>query len=226
MGAWATALMSNDTALDELGEFVDQLRDDLDAAEDVERALGLLAVILQLAPYLLDEEVDEDTAGEIRDVAGAALPEASPAGQVVLRAIAEKKPLPEGESLAPDLAHLLTDTPNSPFGPRFPALFESEGARAVVQEVVDRVVAQVDAELAHESVTTDLCNEALSMGPLGALLVLAPATLPAATILGWRERTRAGLARLESDGNEELEFHRPYHANLEGVLNVLIRRAG
>lgn len=113
----------------------------------------------------------------------------------------------------------------SPFGDRHPALFASDDARAAVAAVVDTIAAAVTGDLDDEDVRSDLCRESAAMGPLAALPVLAPAEVPRATLETWRKRAAEGLATIEANDDEEVDFHREYHTNLDGLLAALLARS-
>lgn len=226
MGTWASGLLDNDTSRDGIGDVVYALLDALEDAvvsENVGRISGTLGVIAQLSPYDLSDESAETP--RVRNAARTALIGARPGVRDVLAAIAGGDPVPGGEVLAPNLVALLSEGGKSPFGARFPELFDSAEARRVVQGIVDQMVAAIAQDFDDDYVHTDLCREGMAMGQLGALLVLAPAKLPKATLEAWRERARQGFAAIQANEDGEVEFHRGYYANVDAVLAELIARS-
>lgn len=59
----------------------------------------------------------------------------------------------------------------------------------------------------------------------GALLVLEPVKLPGRKLTSLRQLAAEGLSRLEDGADEELTFHRKFHASVDGVFAALLERS-
>lgn len=227
MGTWDSGLLDNDNALDGLGELAFTLREELSAASDPGRAAAAVGVLLQLSAW--DFSKDNDAAADLQ-TAIAAIDSRKLAPEA--RALLEQLARGEGAALArrpaklaAAEAKLLHASGKSGFGERQAALFDSKAGAAYVQELADAWLASVEADLSDEYLATDLCREASSMGALGALLVLEPVRLPKKKLEKLRALAAAGLRQLEEKKDDELDFHRKYHAAVDGVFAALLARA-
>lgn len=239
MGTWAEGLLGNDCAFDGLEEIADGVIEDIRSlrrAESNSETVGRLAAAIGLLLELGASYDLSDNSKQSRDILEALRVHESAfrlqlppeADQLLARVLAG-----EGEALAQRAAPLpekiaralhAGSEPPSTFGPREPALFENPAAAVYVQEVADRCVAMIDEDFEDESNWSDLCREASGMGPLAFLLVLEPCRVDAQKIAGWRRAAKEGLAQLEAEPNDELDFQRSYHANLDLVFETLLGR--
>ncbi|MDY7099914.1 MAG: hypothetical protein S0880_01880 [Actinomycetota bacterium] len=237
MGAWDYGILDNDTALDGLGAVVDGVVADIDRLagepsneETVGRLAAAVGIVLQLAPAALDPDTGNDrTRGAVvaaltvhADGIGAHL---SPGAQRILGLIAdgevallEQHPAEPVDAVSVDGDHAVHLAE--------PALFEHLAAGTYVDEVATRCVQAFATDAADEEVWTDLAREAAGVGALAALLVLEPCDLPVELLTEWQQLAALGLAELELSDDGELDFHQPYHANLDAVFDALLDRAG
>ena len=235
MGTWDEGLLDNDTACDALGDVCYDIREDIErfgrkpaATEQLCAAVG---VLLQLSAY--DFGLDSDrgpaivAAVKAHASSIAALP---PDARRVMELVMDGKGKEVADRRDPDSAPhaglFNRGAKKSRFGERHAALFATPAAAAYVQSIADRCVEAIEEELEDESNWSDLCREVGSMGLLAVLVVIAPCTVPIATIETWRARATQGLAELRERDDDELEFHEAYHANLDRVFDVLAARFG
>jgi hypothetical protein len=236
MGTWDTGLLDNDTALDGLGDLTHGITEDIESlgaakptAVRSARLGAAVGVLLQLSSYELG--LDSPSGPKIAAAVeshGAALTSLPPAARKVLREVAAGK----GKALAERPARmsaaqiaLLNACAKKPyFGKREPSLFASTAAQAYVQEVARRCMDAVAEDFEDEENISDLCREGMGLGTLAALMVLEPCRVPPAKLERWRRLAKKGLAELEADPDDELDFHRKYYENLDAVFAVLIRR--
>jgi hypothetical protein len=238
MGTWDEGILDNDTSLDGLGDLQHEVVEDIVAfgsakptTSSTNKLCAAVGVLLQLSPYAF--KLDTDSGPKI--VAAIAnhakgIEKLSPAARKVMNLVADGK----GEALAdrPEkmsakhIALLHTGGKECPFGKREASLFESKEAAAYVQSVAKRCIEAVDEDFEDESNWSDLCREGMGMGHLAVLMVLEPCKVPATKIARWRKLAQKGLAELEADPNDELEFHRKYYKTLDGVFGVLAKRFG
>lgn len=235
MGTWDVGVLDNDAAADGLGELSDSVLDDVfrfgaEAPSETTTAkvCAAVGVLLQLSGYAFGADA---TAHRIvgavtahREGMAALAPAARVVMDQVIAGLGENVadvPMDQPEA---EVALLNRGVSRSPFGQRHDALFASDAAKAYVQEVADRIVAAVDEGLEDEEAWSDICREVAAMGMLAALMVLAPCKVPVATIDRWRSYAKQGLATLRENEDDELEFHEPYHANLDRTFEVLRRR--
>jgi len=229
MGTWDDGLLDNDSALDGLGDLSHRIVEDIVEASTVERLAAAVGVLLQLSRY----EFGLDTPNGPKIVAAvkrhaAGLAKLAPAAREVLQRVmdGDGKDLAERPA-AMDPAHatlLNRKSKQGRFGQREAALLESEAAREYVQEIAGRCVEAIDSDFQDEDTWSDLCREAMGIGLLGVLMVIEPCRIERAKLDEWRQKARVGLDTLEEREDEELEFHRRYHGNLDQVFAVLIER--
>jgi hypothetical protein len=236
MGTWDDGLLDNDTALDGLGDLRSKISGDFErlgaakpSAASTAKLAAAVGVLLQLSSY----EFGLDTPDGPKIVAAvkahakeiAKLPAAA-------RRLLNRIAAGEGQALAERpakmsakaVALLHKDSKQCSFGKREGALFASIAGAAYVQEVAKRCIAMVDEDFEDEDNWSDLCREGMGMGCLGVLLVLDPCKVPVSNIERWRKRAKKGFATLEKEPDDELDFHRGYYANLDGVLALLAKR--
>ncbi len=235
MGTWDDGLLDNDCALDGLGELGDGVVNDIErvaagrsSAVVAARLAAMVGVLLQLAPEAFDADMPD--AARISAALRAharAIEKLPPTARRILVRVMEGAAGELAERparLAKTHAALLHAEGGEAFGRRVPALFIGTAGAAYVQTVARRCVAMIDEDFEDESNWSDLCREGIGMGGLAALLVLAPCSVSARKLAGWRRKARTGLAQLEAEADDELEFHRGYYARLDRVFAVLLRR--
>lgn len=238
MGTWDNGLLDNDTACDGIADLAGMVRDQAMAllskkptkarAERIAGGLGLL-LQLQPGPYAWTESDDgkafcaalgvffaNDKARAFVGKGACAVIDSVVGGSCDFEAAAK---------VPAATAKLLHKSGGSGFGVRHAVLFNSDGAAAVVAQRCRTITAMVNADFDDEDNWSDLCREGIAMGTLGFLLLMTPMTVPATTIARWRKKAQAGIAALEEDADEELEFHRGYYKNLDAVFARLLRRA-
>lgn len=237
MGTWDDGILDNDTALDGLGDLAHGIVLDLAAlgrAEPSARAAGRLAagigILLQMSAYALSPE-SPSHASILAALAAQAssIAKLSPRARALLRDIAEGRGPARGErpaKIGKRLARRLHTSGRSGLGKREPALFETPAGAAYVRELARRVVEGVESDLEDEENWSDLCREGMGVGGLALLLVLDPCRVSVAKIRRFRRCAAKGIAALEARADDELEFHRGYYANLDGVLAALEKRFG
>lgn len=236
MGTWDHGLLDNDCASDTIVDLAREVAADIEqigaskpTLATTARLGGAVGVLLQLSPYAFTGEPGGRIVAAVQAHAGS-IRGFPPPFRRILGAVGAG----EGEALASrpawmpraQIGLLHAGATRAPFGRREPALFAGKTAIAYVQVVARRCVAGVDEDFADEDNWSDLCREGVGLGGLAALLVLAPISVPARKIEGWRRKARRGLAALEAEPDDELEFHRSYHANLDRVFAALERRLG
>jgi hypothetical protein len=237
MGPWDHGLLDNDTALDGLSELDHGVIDDivaLGAAKPSRAVAGKLAgavgVLLQLSAY----EFSED-APRVASIIAAIDAQAHPIAKLPrrARAVLAEVAAGRGEKLAQRPAKLKVATiklfhsgsTSSGFGLREPALFDSKEAVAYVGSVVRRCVEMIDEDFEDADQWSDLCREAMGIGCLAVLLVLEPVRVPRSKVARWQRCAAKGLAELEKEPNEELDFQRKYYRNLDAVFTALLALA-
>lgn len=234
MGAWDRGLLDNETASDGLLHLALGVLADIErlgaagpGAAATPRLVAAIGVLLQLSPYHFAPDESEPMIDAIRAHAGriAGLPRAT---RRILAEVEAGEAGPRAERRARMARRLVTSlhvgVDESPFGRREAALFLGKPAAAYVQSVARRCVAMLDDDFADPDNWGDLCREGLGMGALAALLVLEPCSVSTRKLESWRRKARTGLAALEAADDDELEFHRPYYANLERVFAAVLRR--
>lgn len=234
MGTWDHGLLDNDCASDGLGDLAHGVAEDIESLGAAKPTLtttsrlgGAVGTLLQLSPYSFTGEPGGRVVAAVQAHA-ASIRGFPPPFRRTMDAVS----VGEGEALASrparmpraHLALLHVGATRAPFGKREPALFAGKAATAYVQTVARRCVAGVDEDFEDESNWSDLCREGVGLGGLAALLVLSPCSVPARKLDGWRRKARRGLAALEAEPDDELEFHRVYYANLDRVFAALARR--
>lgn len=234
MGAWDRGLLDNDTASDGLLDLAREIVEDIErlgatrpTPTSTARLVAAIGVLLQLSPYQFAPDMSAPMIAAIRAHARqiAGLPAAT---RRILAEIEAGKAEPRADRrarMARTLTNLLhAGNPEAPFGRREPALFLGAPAERYVQTVARRCVAMIDDDFADDDNWSDLCREGVGIGALAALLVLDPCQVPVKKIEGWRRKAQKGIARLEADEDDELEFHRDYYANLDRVFAAVLRR--
>ncbi len=83
----------------------------------------------------------------------------------------------------------------------------------------------IDEDFEDADQWSDLCREGMGIGCLAVLLVLAPVHVPRSKIAKWQRCAAKGLAELEKEPNEELDFQRKYYKNLDAVFTAILARA-
>ena len=237
MGTWGAGLLDNDTTLDGLGEIAHELVEHIETAADAPPAEGAgrlaaaLGTLLQLSRFDFSDESPnfiriKKAVARRKDDAPTFL---STEAIALLQRIAEGDPAIQVEHPAPmdtALAEALHEgRTSSYFGRRESALFETPAAITFVEALVTTLTERIESELSDPELCTDLAREAQWMGALGFLLVLEPCSIPVETVSRWRANAAQGLATLDDDDDEELDFHRAYHANVDIVLQALRQRA-
>ena len=236
MGTWEDGLLDNDTALDGLGDLQSAIVADIvelgaakPTATSTGRLAGAVGALLQLSAYDFDDEADGSAiAAAVKAHAAEIAKLPAPARKLLDQVAAgHGKALAEREAKLPvEQMRLLHSGGKgaSPFGRREPSLFATKAAAAYVQEIAQRCVGAVDGDFEDENNWNDLCREGVGIGTLPVLLVLAPCRVPTAKIERWRKKAKKGIASLEEEPDEELDFHRGYYAKLDKVLALLLRR--
>ncbi len=237
MGTWDEGLLDNDAAHDGLGDLREEICEDVErlgaakpTASSTAKLGAAVGVLLQLSPHALGLETESGptiVAAVKAHAAGLArLP--APARKVLEQVMAgEGKALAERPAKLGSRALALLCSARGarvPFGPRVPSLFAAKPAAAYAQEVARRCVEAVDEDFSEEELWSDLCREASGLGCLAFLLVLEPCRVPPRKLERWRRCAKQGLALLEAEPDDELDFHRKFYANLDGVLALLLRR--
>jgi len=236
MGTWAEGILDNDSTLDGLGDLRHEVVNDILAfgetkptAASTNKLCAAVGLLLQLSSY--DFKLDGDSGPKI--IAAVKAHEKSftklpSAARKLLALILDGK----GEELAkrpekmsPKTAKLLhTERPACPFGKREASLFESKEAATYVQSFAKRCIETIEEDFEDEDNWSDLCREGMGMAGLAALLVVGPCRVPVAKIARWRKNAKKGLAALEANPDDELDFHRKYYANLDKVYALLETR--
>lgn len=235
MGTFDVGILDNDAAMDGLGDLRHSISEEIarlgstkPGPKSTPRLAAAVGLLLQLDAYSFSAE--NDRSGSIVEAVKAHLAWTglSPKARAVLERVANG----EGEALAERPAKLPAGVgkalrsafKGANFGKREPALFDSKPGAAYVQEIARGCVETIDEDFEDEDLWSDLCREAMGMGGLAALLVLEPCSVPARKIERWRKCAQKGLAALEEREDEELDFQRPYHANLDRVYAALLKR--
>lgn len=234
MGTWDHGLLDNDCASDGLFELRETVVADLRKSAAVKpsptataRLGAAIGVLLQLSDQPFAGDTGKEITAAAQAHAGAAASFPPPFRRLLAEVAADRgAPLAQRPAKLPasqsQLLHVGSQRP--PFGKREPALFASTAAAAYAQQVARRCVRMVDADFADRSNWSDLCREGVGLGGLAVLLVLAPCAVSTAKLEGWRRKANTGLAALEREDDEELPFHRKYHANLDRIFVALLRR--
>ncbi len=239
MGTWDTGILDNDAALDGLGDIthavmegVRSLGEALPEAEKAGELAAGIGLLLQLSPF--DFSPQSSTAATISETleTWAQVIEAtlSPEAQAVLSQVAQG----EGEALAKRPAELPeaivsalhNGAAAAPYGQREAALFETPAGAAFMKRITAKCTDMIEADFEHEDVWADLCRDATGMAVLAMLLVLEPCKVDPKRIAHWRACSAKGLKMCEAAEHEELEFQRPYYANLDRVFAALEQRYG
>lgn len=238
MGTWDEGMLNNDCSADGLGEVVHWVIEDIQSlgattpgARSTGRLGAAVGVLLQLpSSYYLSAQ-SEKSKGIIESLQAheegirAHLPPA--AQRILARVVAGEGPqLAERQAKMPAklFRALHKDGKVGMFGRREPSLFDSPSGAAYVKALAKRCVKMIDEDFKDEDVWSDLCREAWSMGPLALLLVLEPCSVPPTKLARWRRSAAKGLALLEANEDDELDFQRPYYANVDVVFAKLLRR--
>lgn len=236
MGTWDHGLLDNDTAFDGLGELSETIVEDIvglgeskPGASTTAKLGAAVGVLLQLKsyPFGLDTESGPRIVRAVAAHAGtiAKLPLAA---KKVLGAVAEGKGAELAErpgKVAKSIGKLLhAGSGSAPFGKREASLFEGPAAEAYVQSVAKRCIESIGEDFEDEDTVTDLCREGINVGMLAALFVLEPCKVSVAKLEAFRKKARKGLAFLEKEPDDEIDFHRKYYANLDKLLAALTVR--
>ncbi len=240
MGAWDTAILTNDTALDSLGEVSNRIEEDIRAlgeaptpqrTAELGAAVGLLLVF---SPYSFDP--DNEMRGVIQQKLAAYHGLLSALGSeaaTLLNALAAGDDTPIGEKmkLSPQLAAALYGVQedgspsNDEEGAYRPTLFSHPDARAYLARVVERCAQDIETDLEDEEVLEDLSREAVGIGSLGALAVIEPVGLTAERVARWRARVQEGLQSLvEGEAYEDADFDQRFYGNVKAVLVLIEQR--
>lgn len=233
MGTWDRGLLDNDCASDGIDDLAGAVLEDIEALGEGKPTLAAtgrlgaaVGVLLQLSPYSFTEEGGARVVAALQAHAGTIVQFPPPFRRVLQTVMAGG-----GEALAERPARmpraqaaLLHAGGGRAFGRREPSLFAGKSGAAYVQVVARRCVEAIDEDFADEANWSDLCREGIGMGGLAALLVLAPCKVSTRKLAGWRRKAQLGLATLIEEEDEELEFQREYHANLDRVFAALLRR--
>lgn len=240
MGAWDTAILTNDMALDSLGEVSFRIETDIRAlpnAPTPQRAAQLgaaVGLLLIFSPYSFDP--DNEMRGVIQQKLAAYHGFLSALGgeaAALLNALAagDNTPIGEKMKLSPQLAAALygvqeDGSPNNDEeGAYRPALFSHPDARAYLAGVVERCAQALESDLEDEEVLEDLSREAVGIGSLGALAVIEPVGLGAQRVAGWRTRVQEGLQNLVERGEyEDADFDQRFYGNVKAVLVLIEQR--
>ncbi|MBL4844794.1 MAG: hypothetical protein JKY65_04640 [Planctomycetes bacterium] len=237
MGTWDEGMLDNDSSLDGLGDITHGLIEDIQTlgttepgASSTGRLGAAIGILLQLSPF--DFSADSGQSESIVEALkaheqgiGSHLPAA--AQKILARVVAgEGQKLAERTAALPATltSALHTGAASGPFGLREPSLFETESGAAYVEEVAQRCVQLVADDFEDEDNWSDLCREASGMGALATLLVLEPCAVSPEKVLEWRTSAAKGLAQLEAEQDDELDFQRPYYANVDLVFAALLQR--
>lgn len=234
MGTWDHGLLDNDCASDGVSDLAHHTVTDIEELGASKPTLastgklgGAVGVLLQLSPHAFTGETGAALVAALQAHAASIDKFPPPFRRLLTSVIAG-----EGEALAgrparmpkAHVALLHVGAARPPFGKREPSLFAGKSGAAYVQSVARRCVEMIDEDFEDESNWSDLCREGLGVGGLAALLVLAPCSVPARRLDGWRRKARQGLATLEAEQGDELPFHRQYYKNLDRVFAALTRR--
>jgi hypothetical protein len=239
MGAWDAGLLENDTSLDGLGALDAQLMEDvvaLGAAKPtavhtakLAATVGLLATISPFSFSRDSEDAEKVRAALTAHQAGIA--RLKPKARTFLLGIIDG----DGEKLTRPTAKLTAalstafygpskKPATSPFGPFRKELFDSPAAQATLQRFAKACLAMLAEDFSDEDTWSDLCREATSVGALVALLLLHGAKVPVKKLEGWRKKAQKGLATLEADPDEELDFHREFHGYMDKAFALAIAK--
>jgi hypothetical protein len=235
MGTWDEGLLDNDTASDGLGDVAGGIVADIQTlgankpdSKSTARLAAAVGLLLQLEPFYFSAENERSktivAALKAHEAQIAKLP---PHARAVLDQVVGGKGEALAERPAPmnaALSQAVRKGAAQCFGLREEVLFATEPGAAYVQEVANRCVKMVEDVFADEDNWSDLCREGYGMGGLAPLLVLEPCRVPRDKIEQWRSLAKKGLAELEEREDDELDFHRPYHANLDIIFAALLKR--
>jgi len=231
MGTWGKGLLDSDAACDALGDLCDQIVSDIvrlgDAPDATDELCAAVGVLLQLSAYDFRSRRGTGIVTATQNHA-TQIERLSADAQRVMRRVMAGEGAELAEQPDPDSAvHadiFKKGARTSRFGERHPDLFQNPRGAAYVQSIANRCVESIEEELRDEGTWSDLCREAGSMGLLGVLAVLAPCSVPRATIESWNEKARKGLAELRQRKDDDLEFHEAYYANLDRAFDILAAR--
>jgi hypothetical protein len=233
MGTWGRGILQNDTSQDGLCNVIHGISGDLVALgkkratkKSVGRVGAGFGLLLQLsAHYWFQEDGHWPKLRPVLESHQKLFATLSPEAVRLLEAVLAG----EGATLvardAPPDARLgralfATDSQGfsmeRTFSVREPALFEHPEAVRYVQEVADRLVAELDEGFADDSVVDDLCREADFMGSLAVLLVIEPCHVDPDHFGSWRARFRAA----QGDYGDEADFFTAYNENLELAFQI------
>lgn len=233
MGTWGQGLLDNDTACDALGDLCYEIVGDIVRLGQVpagtDELCAAIGVLLQLSGYYFGLGTERGVQIVTAVAAHAERIESLPAeARRVMKLVMDGKGTDLAERHDPaslgQTALLNKGATESRFGERHAALFATPAGSAYAQLIANRCVERIEDELGDADNCSDLCREAGSMGLLGVLMVLAPCSVPLATIESWRGKALKGLAELREQADDELEFHEAYYKNLDGAFDVLALR--
>jgi hypothetical protein len=236
MGTWDDGLLDNDTSLDGLGEFRHEIAEDIVAfgaskpsTSTTNKLCAAVGVLLQISAY--DFKLDTDTGPKIIAALKAhtkGIEKLSPAARKVMGLVLDGK----GEALADrpakmsakQIGLLNKGLKECPFGKREASLFDSKEAATYVQSVAKRCIEAIDEDFEDERTRSDLCREGMGIGLLSVLMIVDPCKVPVSKIARWRKLAQKGLAELEAEPNDEIDFDRRYYKNLDAIFGVLEKR--
>lgn len=231
MGTWGNGLFDGDGPLDVIGDIggwiegqVQELSEAEPTVESAGRLAGAVGLLLQLSPYSFEGEFSETIRSAIVRHRKA-MEGFSEQALSLLDTIAEGSGKKLADSLgdrSEALKQILGEYVNHP---RHEPLFESDAARALVQETAEYCVEQLEEMLEDEDL--DLYELADPVGAVGVLLLLSPCRIKVKSIDKWRRQVKAVIERerKQDPDNPDLEFYDEYLPKAEAAFRLLEERS-
>ena len=241
MGAWGYGIVQNDAAQDSMCEIAHRIESDVaslpnaGSEEDAARVGAATGLLLQFSPYSFNPENDfydkligaltanreyfvhldgnsADLLNQIIDGRGGEL--AARDGEVD-EEIEKALHSDENEDFIMQKAFSVSERD----------LFRHPVAVNYVQDVFDRIVAEVDEGFEDEELVSDLSREASFMGAFALLLILPSGRVNPDKFMEWRDRFRKVWEDVEPTHDEiEKEFEENYNGYLELAFRCGVAR--
>lgn len=231
MGTWAAGLLDNDTALDGLGDFEDEVLEEAlrlatkrPSAASLEQLAAAVGLLTQLWSDDFLWEADREQAQSLRAAIAPHLAskQASAPARALLKATSATTFVPRPTSVARPIGRLLHQKGTTRFGRRPAGVYETAGGAALIARLSRAAERRVAEDFSDEDTWADLCREGLSVGLL-ALPFATPLSFAPKKLERWRRLARKGLETIEGNG-EEVAFHRRYYRNLDALFERLLAR--
>lgn len=241
MGTWGYGILQNDTAQDSLCEIARNIEEDiseLDTGSEANAAMlgAAVGVLLMFSPYSFNPEspfyptlikaleINKDffylLHGNCHNILMAVL-----AGQGLALAL-------RPGALDPNLDTVLHGDEEPHDFPTQKAfsfyeedLFHHSAALTYTQQLVDRLIDEVDDGFSDEEMVSDLSREGYFMGAFALLLVLQPIYIAPNKFIQWQRQVHSFLDKLEIEEDDpEREFTEKYNRLLDLAFEYGIKK--